>query len=287
MTRAALIASLAVAAACGGDTEGGPDAGDDAPIRLRGACAMADRLGGFRVDAHADQSSVEGRVADGVTPTTVLTETAADGDCKLLQRPNPFCDPACGADQVCDLAGTCIAQPVSQDVGVVTISGLAAAVEMAPVAPGNNYFATGLPHPVFAAGDPLRLRSTDGVYGALSLDGEGVAPVTVSGTEWTVERGTALALAWSPPPAGSRAAILVELNVDQHGDSPVTLRCELPDTGAATVSASMIDALLDAGVSGFPRGSLTRRTVDSHDVDIGCVELVVAAPRPHTVRLVD
>jgi hypothetical protein len=39
----------------------------------------------------------------------------------------------------------------------------------------------------------------------------------------------------------------------------------------------MIDALLALGQSGIPSARIQRRTVDSIDVDPGCVDLVVAA----------
>ena len=37
--------------------------------------------------------------------------------------------------------------------------------------------------------------------------------------------------------------------------------------------------MLDAGVSGYPSGQLSRTTIDSTAVDGGCVELRVSSPR--------
>ena len=41
----------------------------------------------------------------------------------------------------------------------------------------------------------------------------------------------------------------------------------------------MVTALVDAGVSGFPTGSLSRQTADSVTVDGECMDFVVSSPR--------
>jgi hypothetical protein len=42
---------------------------------------------------------------------------------------------------------------------------------------------------------------------------------------------------------------------------------------------------MDAGVSGFPNGKLTRRTADSALLEQGCVDLVVGSPRVADVSI--
>ncbi len=93
--------------------------------------------------------------------------------------------------------------------------------------------------------------------------------------------------AWEPPSGEVRTMVHLELNIDQHGATPVTLACELEDTGSATVPGTLTDALFNAGISGFPRGSIVRRTVDSQAVADGCIELVVASPRTQSVTVVN
>jgi hypothetical protein len=279
------VALLALAACGGGDSDPSPDAGDPATVELRGQCALDEHWGGFAIEAGADFSSISGKVEDGVQPVRLLEETLVDGDCRLLRRPNPQCDPACTAAEVCDLDDTCVPQPTTQDVGEVTLAGLVDEVAMTPVEPGNNYFATGLSHPVFDPGALVTLTSTAGRYGELRLNGVGPESLTVLGDDWTVRAGAPLTVSWNAPAAGVRTTVRLELNIDQHGLTPVTVVCELADTGTATVSATIVDGMFDAGSSGFPRGSLTRRTVDSQSVDDGCIELVVATPRSHTLRV--
>ena len=86
--------------------------GDPATVPLAGECPLASRYGNFEVDVYEDYSLVSGSVADGVNPVTVLELLDEEGDCKLLRRNNPFCDPPCGAGDVCDFDGSCIPFPL-------------------------------------------------------------------------------------------------------------------------------------------------------------------------------
>ncbi|KIG12491.1 hypothetical protein DB30_01308 [Enhygromyxa salina] len=88
-----------------------------------------------------------------------------------------------------------------------------------------------------------------------------------------------------PEPEGGEASFYLTINVDQHGLSPATLECEGPDSGSFEVPAAVIDALLSAGVSGFPTGHAYRRTVDSTQADTGCVEFQIRAHRAATLEV--
>jgi hypothetical protein len=65
------------------------------------------------------------------------------------------------------------------------------------------------------------------------------------------------------------------IDIDQHGITPATLECDVPDTGAATAPAELLDRLIEHGVSGDPNVALVRRTADSTTVKPGCVEFLV------------
>src|SRR5436190_4410364 len=93
---------------------------DPATVPLAGECAMADDYGGFAVIADGKDGWVEGKVADGVVPVSVLETIADDGDCQLLRRNNPFCDPGCAAGETCNFDGECVPYPADQDLGTVT-----------------------------------------------------------------------------------------------------------------------------------------------------------------------
>ena len=53
------------------------------------------------------------------------------------------------------------------------------------------------------------------------------------------------------------------------------ISCDVPDTGTATVPASLLTTLRARGSRAFPFVALSRRTVDSTAVGPGCVEFAV------------
>lgn len=265
----------ATAAAC-------DPAGDPAAVPLRGACPSERRLGGFLIEEQPRFAVVTGDVSNGTTPLTVFTVERTEGDCALVRRPNPFCNPACDTTETCSLEEVCVPAPRQQDVGPVAVEGLASCVAMAPRPPGNGYFQNGLPNPPFAAGGLVRLTTGAGPYGPLELHGVGVEPMAPLDARWMLVPGQALVIAWTPPTTPGRARVAFSMNIDQHGTSPLSIVCDVADTGTASVPAALIDDLF-AAQSGFPSGSITRRTVDSQDVTDGCVDLAVGSTRPMAV----
>jgi hypothetical protein len=258
------------------------------PVDLAGVCPLDKRYGAFLVEAQEDFSFVDGSVADGVVPVTILEEIESVGACRLLKRNNPFCTPPCGPGQTCDHDGTCIVFPEPQDVGTVDIDGLVEQAVLEPLQPGNSYFLTTLPHPVFEGGDEIHLTSTAGVFGELDLRGVGVDPLHLpEDTTWKIIESADLAITWpAPVTSGVPAVVRVDINIDQHGSSPIVLQCDFPDTGTAVISADLVAALLTSGVSGYPNGRISRRTVDSAAIGDGCMEFIVASPRVPDVRVI-
>ena len=261
--------------------------GDPATIPLAGECPLDRRFGGFSVDVLPDYSLVAGTVADAVNPITVLTPMAAQGDCRLLRRENPFCDPLCEAGQVCNLDEECVPFPSNQDLGRVTVGGLSADVVMQPVEPGRNYFDTQVPHPAFGPGDLIELRTWDTTFGAdVTLHGVGVEPISLGRDDaWTIFDGQDLHVTWNSAGDSLQSRIWVKLNIDQHGTTPVTLFCDLPDTGSADLPASLLSTLINFGVTGFPNATVARRTVDSADIGGGCMDFSVTSPTQPSVRV--
>ncbi len=261
------------------DATGDDDTHDPATVPLAGPCDLEDRRGGFVIEAYEDYSIVDGTVEDGTVPISVLEEVAAAGDCLLMKRNNPFCDPPCAGDETCDFDGSCIPYPEPLDLGTVTVSGLSAPVSMDPVMPGYSYFDTSLPHPAFEPMALITLKSGAAALEPFTLHGVGVHQLAFGGGGWIVDEGQPLAVSWTPPAGESRATVDLRLNIDQHGISPVTVWCAFDDTGQGEIPVAVIDALFAAGVSGFPNGNLRRRTADSTSVDGGCVDLTVSSPR--------
>jgi hypothetical protein len=259
-----------------GSTTGGGE------IELRGACPLAESVGGFSVAMEPEYSSFAGAVADGVVPVSVLEQVGAEGDCILLRRNNPFCDPLCLPGQTCDYSGTCIPYPVNHDVGVVAVSGLVQPVMVEPVAPTYSYFDTSLPHPACEPGADIELTAEGGDYVPFVLHGRGVPRVEPTAEVLSLSTGRAVNVEWVS--TGSDARLQLVLNVDQHGLAPVRLVCESDDTGSLSISPVLVSQFLAFGVSGYPSADYYLQTADSVDLAPGCVEFLV---RSHQQTLLD
>ena len=259
------------------DDTGDDDAGDDDTVAFsapRGACPdLAEKVGTFEVQHESDYSTVYGQVADGVVPTTILENVGEVGDCRLMRRNNPFCDPPCEPGFTCDFDGECITYPANHSAGTVTISGLTKQVEMEPSGT-NNYFDTEMTHPPFEIGSEVVLQAAGDEIAAFTLFGQGVTPIDILDDAWIVREGEPLQVAWTPAD-GEYATIHLRMNIDQHGNTPVELVCDLPDQGTAILDSELTDQLIAFGVTGFASGNIYRRTVDHIDVEYGCVEFAV------------
>jgi hypothetical protein len=269
---------LGLFAACDPDDTGRDSAAPDAAsVALAGACAMEVDLGGFSISGTEGRTGIDGAVADGVVPVSVLEQIAVAGDCVLLRRNSPFCDPACEPGETCDFDGSCLPYPAAQDLGTVTVDGLVAPVSMEPVFPGNTYYDTSLPTPPFEPGALITLRMPGGEYGPATLHGVGVEPLVTGDEEWLVEAGVDLAVHWQPPQAEpSRGSVALSISIDQHGATPAALHCSFEDDGEGVVPAAILQTLVDTGVTGFPSGSLVRWTQDHAVLSAGCMDLTVS-----------
>lgn len=272
--RAALAAAALVAPACGGGGDDGDDDDDD-PIDVSdltyAPCDQAEHVGGFEIVLGDGFTAVQGQVFDAVTPSRVVETLSTSGECAWVRAPARVCDPACTGGQICGLDETCVAAPVAQDVGTVTVDGLLAAVEMAPRAPAFFYSFTGtLPHPGFAAGAGMRLDAP-----GLSLLGWGIEPLEIAATTLEVESGQSVEVMWTAPADAGPAKVELSLNVNGHGLVGSHVECVVDDTGSFTIPEPLVTSLLADGLSGFPTLTVRRTTTDSADVTAGCVELDV------------
>ncbi len=269
---------LACHGASTGDDSGPADTtADPATVPLTGACPMESDDGGFAVVADGKTGSITGSVADGVVPASVLETLGSDGGCAVLRRDNPFCDPACSAGTTCDFDGACVPYPSNQDLGKVTVTGLVEPVSMDPVFPGNTYFDTELPSEPFTGGALVTLSAPDA---SLVLHGVGVDALTPLDASWSIDETKDLVVRWAmPTSAVVRSEIGLEVSIDVHGVTPSVLRCTFDDTGEGTVPAKVLASLVGAGVTGFPNGTLTRRTYDHTAFGKGCADLEIASPR--------
>lgn len=247
------------------------------PDTQSGRCEPDGRIGGFEVSLDDSFTTVTGQVKDGFVQSVFLADVAASDVCRLIRRTNPFCDPTCTSPDICSTDMKCVPEPLAQSVGTVAVTGLEAEVSMAPAKPGNRYFFTDLPQPGMLPGESITLESEGAEIASFALHGEGVAPVDLADGNWELQRGKSIELSWTPAKNASKTRVRATLNVDQHGSAPVTLQCEYADEGSGTIPAELVDALLDAGISGFPNGNVYRETSENADLGEGCVDFVVSA----------
>lgn len=275
--RPAMLAALLLTACPGpkpDDSIPAPDTGlDPATVPLEGACPDTTRLGRFTIARTESYAYVTGELLDGVVPATVQEPSTSEGECTLLVRENPYCHPACDADETCDFDGECIPYPSSQDLGTVRVYGLLQDVAMEPVSPGYTYFDTSLPNPPWDPGALLTLQTGAGAFDPVALHGVAPEDLSSDATTWEIVSGEPLAISWEPAQDGARSQVRVTLMVDLHGITPAMMECWFADDGQGEVPADLLGEFLGLGITGFPEGSFARLTADQAAVGEGCADL--------------
>ncbi len=275
------LATWMVAAAAIGC--GGGDPGGSATSALYSPCASAARLGGFAVDLTVmdgtpGYTSLIGAVRDVPDPREVWSDSGANG-CALVTGPALSCASACATGMFCGAAGSCIAEPIPQNAGVVMITGVGPTpIEVTRIASRNSYYSTLTdPFPPFAPGDTVTLSAAGADVPAFSLEGRGIAPLTFAGTGIVIGRDKPIDLTWTAPAAPGDAKIYVRVDIGHHGGIAARIDCHVGDTGSTRIPAALVNMLIGKGTAGFPSVSLTRRTIDSETLATGCVDLAVAS----------
>lgn len=262
------------------DADGTADDGSGtgpAPDPIAGECPLGERVGNFDVILEPAYSAINGEVREALVRATIDSIPAEEGECWLLRRENPFCDPPCSGAEVCNADAACVPYPARISVGTVTITGLEVPVTIEPAA-DDRYFLTDLPHPAVAPGATVELTA-DGI----ALDGRGFPMLSLTSPDLFISEGMPLEVSWEA--GDGEAVVRAEINIDQHGVSPATLMCDMPDTGSYSIPASIIDALIVSGTSGFPSAHFYRQTIDSTQAPPGCVELRIRAHAEATVEV--
>jgi hypothetical protein len=252
------------------------------------ACDLEARVGAFNVQLAEEFTSVFGSVRSGVVPGDVPEVSNEQAGCRLYTRRDLFCNPSCGSSMTCGADMTCIAFPVKQDLGAVTVDGLAAALSMLPntVNDYTNPAMPALPHPGFSEGAEIVLRAAGGAYAPFELRGRGVSAMTISGDPIVVRPGEPLNIAWQPPVNPSSAQrVLLKLELNNHGSTPARLECTVEDTGSFAVPAEILSELIAIEVSGWPTLTIRRTTADSASIEPGCVEFNVMSEQALSIEV--
>jgi hypothetical protein len=166
------------------------------------------------------------------------------------------------------------------------VAGTNPPVRITPFVPGYNYSNTAVANPPVTPDALVELRVPDSPWGPITLHAVGVTPLVASTDPLLIDTESDLLVTWTPPTGLDRSTVYFTVNIDQHGNSPILLSCEWPDTGSGSVPATLLEQLVNAGVTGFPSALITRHTADRVDVGPdGCMDLEVTSPRPMSVRV--
>lgn len=264
---------LLLAGGCGSESATpSPDGGgiDVASLTYK-PCDQATYAGGVIVELDDTFTGVQAQVFDAPNPARFVDTLQSVGECRWVKSPARVCDPSCAVGQTCGLDNTCVATPIAQDVGTITIEGMAADVTMPPRAPAYFYNFTGtLPHPGFAAGAGLR-ATVDGT----ALLGWGIEALAGVPATLNVAADQPLVVQWTAPASAGPARIELSVNVNGHGLVGSHVECVVADTGSYSIPASLVSALLDDGTSGFPTLTVRRTTTDSAARGATCIEFDV------------
>jgi hypothetical protein len=282
--------SLLAAGCSGGPPGAAPDPGaDDGGLQSYQPCPAGQRVGSFVIELTDEYTSVGGKVLDAVAPRDVPLQVSSEGDCSLFTMPVLQCNPGCEpSSQVCGADNQCLPQPRARDLGRVTVRGLLVPLQLDPnqvTKAYTNPASAQLPQPGFEPGASLRLSSSGGDYAPIELSGWGVSLLQGVSNPVAVQAGRDVPVSWQPPQDPGPARVHLNLNINHHGSSSDWIECDVPDSGAASVPAGLVDALLARGQSGFPTLTVTRRSASSTQIEPGCVELLVSSETVSDVEL--
>jgi hypothetical protein len=241
-------------AGAAGETSSMGNAGASGALPLTGTITVSLRAANETTMAKAF-SVAGGTVYDGPVPDAFpLAVSLEEPGCKLLKPKLPFCSDGCGGDAACVDDETCAAYPKAQDVGILRLEGLGGEpVTMDPFPPSFAYQSPALPHPPCVEGEAVSLSGDD--FSAASTC---IAPLIVASTEFAVRRDEALGLDWEAPAQSDQTRVLIKLDVSHHGGKKGEIDCDVPDTGSFEIPASLVTALVDLGLAGYPTIVLTR-----------------------------
>lgn len=253
--------------------------------KIDGPCSPSKRIGRFEVlwgEAILLSGDIwefiwfDGSVADAIDALQEGSLKKEYGPCQLLQmKEGAFCDPPCDTDQQCTHGAGCVPFPVPQDVGKVTVTGLADTVEIdAPKGGLKKYSYYDFEGAPFEPGALIELVAQGKDLPGFTMHGLGVERPVFKNTQWEMKAGQPIDIEWGPSALPS--SVHLWITADLHGLTPVQLHCELEDTGSFTISGEIVTEMLQYPTT-IPAVHVSRHTVDSVENDKGCIEFEVAS----------
>ncbi len=220
---------------------------------------------------------VSGSVYDGPSPLAFgLEAVLEEGECQLREPTHPFCDPACGSTGLCVRDGECMPYPKAQNVGEMQVTGLLEPVTLEPFPPNFYYQSAELAFPPCEEGATIALDAE-----AFRAEARCVAPLVVDASEpLFVRREEPLILTWQAPGDPELGSVHILLDISHHGGKKGDIVCVVPDTGRYEIPATLVTALVDLGLAGYPSVILTRSSAAVSDPPDVTFSVAASIERP-------
>ena len=276
---------LLVLAGCGSGGSTDPDASVRSDAIARDAGPLGDQFSAnFSGQIHVMEGAsgtaqeffaVRAWITDrGLLPNA--TAVAREGDCAIFVHPEAG---DCGSEcrGYCDATDMCVAFPVAQSAGVITVSGLKQPLSFTPI--NGNYDSPFPGQELFDSGDPITVTAAGGDVAAFSASLVGVATLQTEIQSVGLEPGVDETITWTAEGSGR---IQVALVVGWHLDAyEALLLCETEDSGSLTIPGTLISELPRQRTFFEPHSSTMARFVRKNiTTQFGPVEVLVGSQVP-------
>jgi hypothetical protein len=208
-------------------------------------------------DPDENYSTVIGKIFDGPQPAPnpligPLKVSQEEAGCQLLVPKGASCEPGCGTTGVCTENNHCTPKPNAVSVGTLRVQGLGDELTLTPISLG--YSGPTLPYPACTEGADVKLQAD-----TFAITGKCIAGLKLSGPDpIPVKTGQPAAFSWVPPTKSGISRIQIILEIAHHGGYKGEIDCDVPDTGSFQIPATLITALVNLGLAGYPTVALTR-----------------------------
>lgn len=262
----------------GDASSGGTSGGSDPGTPSGSVCERTERLGSFVLTLADSYTAFRGAYSDGVAVNAVPELIGSAGGCDLLGPQDLFCATPCESGQICAGNDQCVPAATKVSAGTITLTGLEKDVTLEANGITSDYSSNfDEPYPGFLPGAAIGLSATGDSAAGFTLSGQGVGAMTSTLETVDITSGEDVLLSWDASGATSESQLSVLLTVNAHGGTSAWIECVAPDSGAFSIPGELVDQLIGLGLSGFPRITLSRQTLDSTEVDGGCVDFTVGS----------
>lgn len=241
-------------------------------------CDRSKRLGSLSVNLGKDRTIVAGAISNGVLPSSIAKVQTESGGCELLVPRDLFCA-SCATTEVCAGNDMCVPKPTKVSAGVLTVNGLLVDTEVTPNGITLDYSKTILdPYPAYEVGANVVLRTAGDAVSPFEADVYGVPKLTSELAVVNVKHGEVAQITWNTNDVNAeQSSVFVSFSVNVHGAVTGWIECTAADTGTFEIPAELVSALIDLGLSGFPRVELERRSSATVELSDGCVDAYVGS----------